>query len=365
MKNYLTLVLALAVVSSPAFASRARLESLGEGKNGSYYIQDSRNMFLNPATIVHYKKKLMLELGQAQATGAEASNDSRAQGGFINTFGDFTYALYLNNVSDTAAALTAVTGIQPDSAIELQFAGEGSMNWGLSVTTAGNNNGTKSASYWGARAGIEKGDLSVFGTVGITSDNKGTFPGSAFASEVKGKLKLDLAATYKMNDMTVFGKFNSTSNDVTVATSTSEVSSSSYGAGLGWNKEMTKSTHMFTRVEADYSQGKTAGVVDNKAYNVPVVMGAEAQALSWLAIRGSIGHSLIGQDVTGRKDLTGLTTVAAGLGLTFGDVSIDGLVASNGVTPSEGLGMGTAPTASQNLGFGDNMVTRVAMTYNF
>ena len=63
MKNYLTLVLALSVVSSPAFASRARLESLGEGKNGSYYIDDSRNMFLNPASIVRYKKKMMLELG--------------------------------------------------------------------------------------------------------------------------------------------------------------------------------------------------------------------------------------------------------------------------------------------------------------
>ncbi|NDG85636.1 MAG: hypothetical protein EBX52_11465, partial [Proteobacteria bacterium] len=168
MKNYLTLILALAIVSSPAYASRARLEALGEGKNGSYYIDDSRNMFLNPASIVKYKKKMMLELGSPDSTNAvvlagppattttysaaDNAGNSRAQGGFTNTFGDFTYALYLNNTSDTAlnlmasegyglvttlnssGAVVADGGVLPSNAIEFQLAGEGSVNWGLAVT---------------------------------------------------------------------------------------------------------------------------------------------------------------------------------------------------------------------------------------
>lgn len=136
MKNYLTLILALAIVSSPAYASRARLEALGEGKNGSYYIDDSRNMFLNPASIVKYKKKMMLELGNQNTvttadTGASAAT-SRPQGGFTNTFGDFTYALYLNNTSDRAIN-TLGSVFAPADALEFALAGEGSVNWGISV----------------------------------------------------------------------------------------------------------------------------------------------------------------------------------------------------------------------------------------
>ena len=151
MKNYLALVLAVAVVSSPAHASRARLESLGEAAGGSYYIDDSRNIFLNPAQIVHYKKKLFLELGQEPGAFQDQSSvygntsaGNRPEGGFTNTFGDFTYGLYLNHNSDRTARIisganlfghstskinTADNFLAPDSTAELFFAGEGSLNF--------------------------------------------------------------------------------------------------------------------------------------------------------------------------------------------------------------------------------------------
>ncbi len=361
MKNTLALVLALAVVSSPAYASRARLEALGEGKNGSYYVNDARNMFLNPASIVKHKKKLMLELGAPTAAGAEGVNDSLAQGGFINTFGDFTYALYLNNASDTMAAATQPANIQPDGAIELQLAGEGALNWGLGITTAGNNQGANNSSYWGVRAGIEKDALAVFATLGLSSKaNIGTL------EALKGKLRLDAGATYRMDNMTVFGKYSTSTNDVNQGTGVVEQNATSFGAGVGFQKEMTKATTMFTRVEAAYATAKNAGTTTSKAYNLPLVLGAETQALSWLAVRGSIGHSLIGQSITGRADLSGLTSVGAGVGMTFGDLTIDGLVSSGGVTPVAATGIGMNGVATgDNFGFGDSMITRVAMTYNF
>ncbi len=373
MKNTLALVLALAVVSSPAYASRARLEALGEGKNGSYYINDSRNMFLNPASITKHKKKLLLELGNGAVVGAnDRAGDNLAQGGFINTFGDFTYALYLNNTSDSAltAAATAAAPA-PGSAIEFQVAGEGALNWGLGVLTGNTSNGADSSSYFGVRAGVEKDALAVFTSVGVSSKfvNDGVAPGSI--NQIKGKLRLDVGATYKvMNEMTAFGRFSTSTNEATVEAGatdvTAEVKSTNYGAGLGWDKEMTKSTHMFTRVEAAYAQTKQGDAVTAESFNVPVVLGAEAQALSWLAIRGSIGHSLIGRDITGRQSLGNLTTLAAGVGMTFGDVTVDGLVASSGSNGNvTGLGMGTGPAANQNFGFGDGMISRIAMTYNF
>jgi len=347
MKNLL-LVLSLVIVASPAFASRARLESLGEGKNGSYYINDSRNMFLNPASIVKNKKKLFVELGNtiANDSDAETSANSSVQGGFINTFGDFTYAVYLNNYSDTMAEAADAAGLSPQNAIEVQVAGEGAVNWGVALTTAGNKQAAGTSSYLGARVGVEKDNLAVFGTVGLSS--KITAGG---VDALKGKTKIDAGVTYGMDDMTVFGKFATSTNEV----ATVEVGSTSFGAGLGWNKEMTKSTHMFTRLEANYAANKTAGATTDKSYSLPLVIGAETQALSWLAVRGSLSHALFGQtlDGAGATTTSGQTFFGAGVGMTFGDVTVDGLVAN-----------GTAGTAD-DFGFGSDMMSRVAMTYNF
>ena len=366
MKNYLTLFLAVAVVSSPAYASRARLEALGEGKNGSYYIDDSRNMFLNPASIVKYKKKMMLELGSGDVATTFVDNAaaSRAQGGFTNTFGDFTYALYLNNTSDTALGLMVLNGFTaalPSNALEFQLAGEGTANWGLGVTTAGNRQGLNSSSYWAARFGVEKDAAALFGTVGISSSSK-----KANGDEFKGKLNLNLGATYKMDSMTVFAKYGSTSFDVTPNAGTAtNTAISNFGVGAGWKKEMTKSTNMFARVEADSQTKKVADVETTKEYNIPLTLGAESQVLSWLAVRGSVGQSLLGATGFNSNSRAGSTTVAAGIGMTFGDVNIDGLVASNGNTSADALGMGTQSAANQSFGFGDKMISRIGLTYNF
>ncbi|MBC7396393.1 MAG: hypothetical protein H7333_03025 [Bdellovibrionales bacterium] len=378
MKNYLALVLALAVVSSPAFASRARLESLGEGKNGSYYIDDSRNMFLNPAQIVHYKKKLFLELGPDTVGAPDvAVSANRGQGGFTNTFGDFTYGVYMNQTSQatlgivqigTAALGGAGTFLAPDSTLEFTLAGEAGLNWGISLFYAGNEDKVallnRTASQVGARIGVEAANFQAFSTVGIVS--KSTIDGAA---ELKGNVGIDAGATYKMSDAIVFAKFTATGADVNpTGGTTTEIRNTQYGLGLGWKHEMTKMTNLYARLEADY-QKLARGTTDNRTWNIPVSVGAEAQALSWLAIRGSIQQSLLGQtwSLNNRSSLAGTTTVAAGLGLTFGDVQIDGLVATNGANnPTNNItGFGTAPVSNTGFGFGDNMLTRLAMTYNF
>jgi hypothetical protein len=432
MNKYLTLVLALSVVSAPAFASRARLEALGEGGDGSYYIDDARDIFLNPAQIVHYKKKLWLETGTDPSSASTAGNPvsvtpngtgtnsmdvsgnsltSRAQGGFSNTFGDFTYGVYLNHDSQKTLqnvsvangvllkqaanpALGGNTFVAPDSNIELFFAGEGPVNWGVSAWFAGNDqSGTvtgantanatsdRTAKQIGARLGVEAGALQVFTTVGIVSKS---YLNDASNTELDGKVGVEAGATYKMNDMTGFAKFLDVGSDVQSNAAgfvSANIRDMAYGIGTGWKKEMTKSTNLFSRVEADFEKLGVSGQNVN-TWNIPVAVGAEAQALSWLTIRGSIQESVIGEQygnnpLTGgtafRNSLAGTTTVALGLGLTFGDVQIDGLVATGGSpinatnnsVAGNTAGFGTAPQSSGNFGFGDNMLTRLAVTYNF
>lgn len=415
MKNYLALVLGVMISASPAFASRARLESLGEGKNGSYYINDGRNIFLNPAQIVKHKKKMWLELGNGTVgavdnTGYTAgtpgvTTSSRAQGGFTNTFGDFTYGAYMNNTSDdvlatytaiNAAGLIglngAITGanafIAPDSQFEFFFAGESSVNWGVSLFYAGNSTRTagldRGASLLGARLGVDVNNFSIFTTVDIThKSDMNNATATVGKDEIKGKLGFDAGVTYSMDNMTLFGKYKMSGADAVWGTATTKTSTefrnNSWGLGAGWNNEMTKSTNMFARVEVDMATVKaplaanTAVYGETKSYNVPVVLGAESQALSWLAVRGSIAYSLMGQEWNSstRNNYAGSTTVSTGVGMTFGDLMIDGTVASTlggtagALNTGSVPGFGTGGKSNANVGFGDNMISRVALTYNF
>ena len=396
MKNLL-LVLSLVIVASPAFASRARLESLGEGKNGSYFVNDSRDIFLNPAAINSYKKKLFLELGTASGA-VDTSAASKAQGGFTNTFGDFTYGLYLGRESDRAAnavvtantILGANTFIASDHAFDFFFGGETGIKWGADVFYAGaldQNSlvaGTKkTASLFGIKLGVDLNNINIFTTLGLSSDTKNATASTTTDSELKGNLSLDAAVTYNSGDMTYFAKFTNFSSDLTsgtaagVAGATITPTTTAYGIGTGWKHEATKSVTMFSRFEIDYQKNNTktvtaAGVESDSSttsYNLPIVLAAEAQATSWLSVRGSVSHSLLGQSQTSGSAKTSydnMTTVAAGLGFNFGDLTIDTLFGQSAALA------GAASEASQGTvqagntaGFGDNFASRIAMTYNF
>jgi hypothetical protein len=75
---------------------------------------------------------------------------------------------------------------------------------------------------------------------------------------------------------------------------------------------------------------------------------------------------LLGQNLLTRADLSNLTTVSAGLGMTFGDLTIDGMVATNGLNnTTDNIGFGTGANSGSTFGFGDSMISRIAMTYNF
>lgn len=119
MKKILAIGSTLLVITSSAYASQARLNALGMNEtdnDGMYYIQDSRNIFLNPAYINNYANQLTLEWG---ATGQNASvlgttsastinNNTyapKAQGGFFKKSGDYVYGLYLGNESNTSSLI--------------------------------------------------------------------------------------------------------------------------------------------------------------------------------------------------------------------------------------------------------------------
>lgn len=108
MKKHLALVAAVAVLSSSAYATKARMGALGQGRDGSYYISDTRNVFYNASAIVDMNKYVVAELGESKAGGADAGTSSalttidrwnapNAEGGFFGMAGRVAYGVYLGH----------------------------------------------------------------------------------------------------------------------------------------------------------------------------------------------------------------------------------------------------------------------------
>lgn len=370
MKNLLALVTGLMIVSTPALASRARLEALGEGKNGSYYIKDNRNVFLNPASIADNKKQFNIELG-SDSNAQDTKAAPVGQANYIGTFGDYSYLVSFGNESDAAKKLisnASASFLAPDRHIELGVAGGSDLKYGLSLIYGGQEQKasgvSKTASQLAARFGVGMNSFNFFGTVGIITKAVG---GAAALDEFKGKLGLDLGATYAMDEMTFFVNFLTQSADRLSDTGTKaekdrEFSTMNISAGVGHQKELTKGANMFSKVGLSYGNtevktGTPGGTLTtaskDKSWSVPVTLGVEADATSWLALRGSITHNLLGQNMNslnGNRDSNpNSTTIATGAGFKFGAVGIDASVAT---------GTGT-------FGFDANMLSRLSMNVAF
>jgi len=93
----------------------------------------------------------------------------------------------------------------------------------------------------------------------------------------------------------------------------------------------------------------------------------EADATSWLVVRGAVSQNLIlGQSKTtvtntpdAKSTIANSTVVNAGATLNFGKLKVDGLVGTTGTTGTTGAGTNTGVLQTNNL------LTRVGVTYAF
>jgi poly-gamma-glutamate capsule biosynthesis protein CapA/YwtB (metallophosphatase superfamily) len=103
MKKQLIVALGLAVLATPAMASKARLQALGEDTFGSFYINDNRNIFLNAAHVNNHKDFVTFETGSTIADGADDSAAApRPEGGVFFGQGNLVYGVQLGNESNTS-----------------------------------------------------------------------------------------------------------------------------------------------------------------------------------------------------------------------------------------------------------------------
>jgi len=389
MKRNVLVIAGLAVLSTSAFASKARMAALGQGSS-SYYLMDTRSVFLNPASLNETKNYIVTEWGsQLQA---DSATSPRAEGGFFRENGAFNYGLYLGNNGDarTYTSTSSATFLQQTNAMDLVLAGDMGMKWGARLHYANSKDETagfdKKNSAFGLGFGVMHGDMEGYANVTLSDKSEGA---NKAGDTWKKKPGFQVGGSYKWSGMSFFADYSNTNEDITAATGSDLTNVAGIGANsISAGTTVTHKTSEITLGAAkvhevnpgarivtdarlvlgtdDVSGSTTTFNGKTKSTKLPVTLAMEAEATSWLTLRGSVSQNVIlgeTKTIAGKKKTTADTTnVNAGATLSFGKMKIDGLV---GTTSSAGVDDSTAGNGKKGVLSTSNLLTRVGLTYNF
>lgn len=363
MKKNALVIAGLALLSTSAFASKARMEALGT--NAGKYVSDKGRVFTNPAAINTHKNYIVTEWGNAQGTDSDTS--PRAEGGFFREVGSLSYGLYFGNNGGrntgkgaVGADLTVAANqkfLSQDNALDLFIGGDAGLQWGARLHYANSKDERTTAaekrenSALGVGVGIVMGDMDVYANVDISDKSKGNGVDASFESKLKPSFTV--GASYAWSGFTFFAEVESDKTEEKTATTTT-TKNFNIVAGAGRVMEINPTARVIGSMAIALNK-EEVGSVETKETLLPVSFGFEADATSWLTLRGSVGQNVVlGETKTGsQKQTTSSTFVHGGATLNFGKLAIDGVI-----------GKEAAGTKSGKL-HTDELLSRVGVTYNF
>lgn len=384
MKKQLIVAFGLAVLATPAFATKARMEALGEDNFGSYYINDNRNQFLNPAKINDQKDLVTYEFGSSSTGGAvtaDAPATPKAEAGFNKAWNNMVYGLHFGNTTPTVSALRTalpnVTTLQERNPWDLFVGGDAGVKWGANLTYENTQVGSAATSDritshgLRSRVGVVAGDLEAFAHYsfqGTANNYKGDM--------IDGKGGYFLGAGYMMNAYKFFADYRHAAVEYSNSTNTKkDFTRDTLRLGVGRQERLNDKATLFAKVNIENQTDKDTGTgavgakAKNSYYVLPLNVGLEYDAASWLVLRTSVGQNVWSSNTynpsVGKTSHTNLinTSVRAGATLKFGEFAIDGLISTGTATDTTGA------TATTNAGNGqlrtDGLMSRVSMTYRF
>ena len=381
MKKQIVLATIATLATSSAWATKSRMNALGQYQDrGSFYIQDTRNVFRNAARINQTNNYIVTEWGDATAAGGQTT--PKAEGGFFKNAGAFNYGLYLgSDINDygslatgyAGSAVTLPAGLKDRSNdLDLFFGGDMGVEWGARLHYAnGKNEGTieQKQSTLGLGLGMVMGDLNAYVNYMLNSEHEGS---TALASDkLEDDGSMNIGVGYDWMDFTFFVDYDKKAAKLTqgATPATTETSQSVLNVGAGYTKEISSTSRMFTDLSFRMTsqEDKAAGATTERDYTaLPLTVGFETDATSWLTLRGSISQNIILNNVktktTGTAEVKSTqdntTSVQAGATLNFGKLMIDGMIGTNGTN-------GTAGAGKSGVLDTDRLLTQVAVHYWF
>lgn len=366
------LLVAVALASTNAFATRARVTALGNAP----HLIDTQTVYSNPADIMMMGDYVTLESGATAPAAGTSTN--YAEGMFTRSMSEsLKFGLSLGHQSENASAWASATqpGLRATAGfatikgqqnpLELFIGGKASdLAWGATLVYSNFNDkvANEKESSAGVRAGMRMGALDVKAGLGLvnTYENAvdGKFKGTLGANVgagymldnglyVNGGIKM---AGYKTEDINgaETRKLDTQTISLGVASSTKKDGAEVfYGAGL---------ENVTTKINAGTNEIKKTSL------RLPLIVGLEVEAASWLALRGSVTQNTIinnnktETNGTANPDMApdvNSTVAAVGTGFKWNKLTMDATL--NGLTGG---------TASQKVD-GTDLFATVGMTYMF
>jgi hypothetical protein len=336
----------LRVAGTSAFATT---NALGAGTTNSKMLRTADNQLdLFVGGDAGLKWGANVSYGQGKDESAKAKDSAAAvRLGVIGTGWDAHLNLSVNNKSKRTDTITSpLTGNVP-TVVSQEFEGKFGAQLGGSLVVSGNNR--------------------VFGYVKHYGwDQTDSFNGYPVANIPTGPTP-------------VGGQNGTVKGDFT-----------SYYLGWGSHFDVTGSDRIYTSVSAKKTDInlKFTNKGEIRHLVIPVTIGYEVVAAEWLTLRGSLIQNLWGQrdnknmqsinpvargliagiyGGNGKRTLPNSTEVNAGATLTFGQLSVDGLIGlTNGNrTTAANTTNGTVQEVNQGVLALDNLASSVAVTYKF
>ncbi len=365
------------VASASAFASKARLDALQNARHLSDpqdVVGHSTTRPVQPDQALNHGEWVSFEWGSNRGA-TNTTPTKNAEGGFVRKIDDnAAMGAYLGNKSEAYNTFLTLSGVSTtgtgptallnqNNPLNLYYAAKaGDLQWGLGLFYVSNDRKTtkQKENIMGLNASVSGAagwDAQL--TVGLGAEGKNEQTAGSELT-LKGGSNIQASGGYKMDTMYFHGTYKTLGAKLETGTATTsdwEVT----GINLGViNSHKKDGADFFYGVSYDMStvNNKTnTATGKTETTTLPVIIGVEAEAASWLVLRGSVTQNvLLGSTKTAGSDANSIndsTTVAAGAGLKFGKFLLDGTFTNANSGTATGLGSDT--------GF----VTNVGMTYNF
>lgn len=371
------LTVAINVFVDSASASKARLTALGQSSNGSLYVEDSRNIFLNPAVLNKNQNSVNFEWGN-RAVGSSP----KAEGGIIYTLENMSLSAQLGRVDNATQSMidhgnygSGGNFLIPQNSFDLIFAGSRGRNWGagLHYASSDKETGANGGDYDDGKArflsltgGYYAESYSIYGLLDLTHDSE-TTDSALVKDKYSGKLSLEAGGTLQLGNESKVGlQFLRRSFDFDNG-SGAKGSAETTAVEIRYHRNLLNRDRVLLFASSGLGYGKfvadydPVGLANDEVGSVylPVTIGLEAGLRDWLVLRGSVEQHVIIDKETSKSNTTDVETngtddtkVSAGMSLVFDDLSLDATFA----------GSGTNGTGNLDA---NELMTNVGMNYHF
>lgn len=356
-------------------ASKAKLTALGSAA----HLVDAQTLFSNPGDIHYLGDFATIEFGDTTSTYSltGVTRGPKAEGGFVKTMSFGKLGAYLGHRSDTTtdfidAINVSTFAVGGASGTLLTEQNPLDIFWGTEI--AGMKTGfdfhysnssyesgtapktTKKANTMGISGGVRNDIWNAYFRMGLSgkteSDNAVLKP----VLESKGLVKAGGGRWY--NTIYAFANYEwATGNFAkSVAPTSTDITKNQYEVGMVNNQKVDAGNFFYgvSYLSTEVKSATSTATTTTSATTIPMLVGLEIDANSWMKVRGSVKQSIL---IADRKNETtninssmyNDTTISAGVGFVWNKLTMDATLAGS-------------TTGDVN---GNTLLANSSLTYNF